>query len=218
MVGSVQCFFARREVWWEKRENYRDEVPDPSSEYFGHWAREGNGAGLEENLQRFPFERHSFSSVLRLLRPGNFTRLSVFIGLTLIFQFELVRPLTVQNVLIGGGIMMIVSFIFIPNVFCAVWVAFSIISIELGVVGYMALWKVNLDSISMINIIMCIGFSVDFTAHICYSYMSSTAKTPNEKMKMALYSLGLPIFQGTSLTTKSWNITRIFLQKEQVLF
>ncbi|XP_048522309.1 patched domain-containing protein 3 [Dendroctonus ponderosae] len=115
-------------------------------------------------------------------------------------QFELVRPLTIQNVLIGGGIMMIVSFIFIPNVFCAVWVAFSIISIELGVIGYMALWKVNLDSISMINIIMCIGFSVDFTAHICYSYMSSTEKTPNEKMRMALYSLGLPIFQGSVST------------------
>lgn len=95
--------------------------------------------------------------------------------------------------------MMLVSFIFIPNIFCAFWVAFSIISIELGVVGYMALWKVNLDSISMINIIMCIGFSVDFTAHICYAYMSSTAKTPKEKMREALYALGLPIFQGMVL-------------------
>lgn len=63
----------------------------------------------------------------------------------------------------------------------------------------MALWKVNLDSISMINIIMCIGFSVDFTAHICYAYMSSTAKTPKEKMREALYALGLPIFQGMFL-------------------
>ncbi|XP_074031747.1 patched domain-containing protein [Leptinotarsa decemlineata] len=115
-------------------------------------------------------------------------------------QFELVRPLSIQNMVIGAGIMMLVSFIFIPNILCSLWVALSIISIEAGVVGYMALWKVNLDSISMINLIMCIGFSVDFTAHICYAYMSSKAKTPKEKVKESLYALGLPIFQGSVST------------------
>lgn len=96
--------------------------------------------------------------------------------------------------------MMITSFIFIPNILCSLWVAFSIISIEIGVVGYMALWDINLDSISMINLIMCIGFSVDFTAHICYAYMASKAKTPNERVSECLYSLGLPIVQGSFST------------------
>ncbi|VEN54168.1 unnamed protein product [Callosobruchus maculatus] len=115
-------------------------------------------------------------------------------------QFELVRPLSIQNMIIGASIMMLVSFIFIPNILCSFWVALSIISIEAGVVGYMALWGVNLDSISMINLIMCIGFSVDYTAHICYAYMSSKAKTPDEKVKESLYALGLPIFQGSVST------------------
>lgn len=96
--------------------------------------------------------------------------------------------------------MMITSFIFIPNILCSLWVAFSIISIEIGVVGYMALWDINLDSISMINLIMCIGFSVDFTAHICYAYMASKSKTPDEKVSECLYSLGLPIVQGSFST------------------
>lgn len=96
--------------------------------------------------------------------------------------------------------MMIVSWIFIPNALCSLWVAFSIISIEAGVVGYMALWDINLDSISMINLIMCTGFSVDFTAHICYAYMASKAKTPDEKVSECLYSLGLPICQGSFST------------------
>lgn len=116
------------------------------------------------------------------------------------FQFELVRPVSIQNMVIGAIIMMVISFIFIPNFLCSLWVAFSIISIEAGVVGYMALWDVNLDSISMINLIMCIGFSVDFTAHICYAYMSSKASTPDGKVRECLYSLGLPIVQGASST------------------
>jgi len=96
--------------------------------------------------------------------------------------------------------MMVVCFIFIPNILCCFWVALSIVSIEAGVAGYMALWGVNLDSISMINLIMCIGFSVDYTAHICYAYMSSQGSTPEERVKESLYALGLPIVQGASST------------------
>lgn len=36
-------------------------------------------------------------------------------------------------------------------------------------IGYMTLWAVNLDAISMITIIMSIGFAVDLTAHISYA-------------------------------------------------
>ncbi|XP_017764306.1 PREDICTED: patched domain-containing protein 3 [Eufriesea mexicana] len=115
-------------------------------------------------------------------------------------QFELVKPTSIQCMIFGALIMMLISFIFIPNVMCCLWVAFCIISIELGVAGYMALWDVNLDSISMINLIMCIGFSVDFTAHICYAYMSSKQKTSEDKVKESLYSLGLPIVQGATST------------------
>ncbi|XP_055600354.1 patched domain-containing protein 3 [Uranotaenia lowii] len=115
-------------------------------------------------------------------------------------QFELVRPTSIQSMVVGALIMMLISFIFIPNFLCSLWVAFSIVSIELGVAGYMSLWDVNLDSISMINLIMCIGFSVDFTAHICYTYMSSKAKHPDQRVREALYSLGMPIVQG-SLST-----------------
>lgn len=115
-------------------------------------------------------------------------------------QFELVRPTSIQCMIFGALIMMLISFIFIPNVLCCLWVAFCIVSIELGVAGYMALWDVNLDSISMINLIMCIGFSVDFTAHICYAYMSSKKTRPEDRVKECLYSLGLPIVQGAAST------------------
>lgn len=115
-------------------------------------------------------------------------------------QFELVRPTSIQCMIFGALVMMFISFIFIPNILCCLWVAFCIVSIELGVAGYMALWGVNLDSISMINLIMCIGFSVDFTAHICYAYMSSKRTRPEDRMKDSLYSLGLPIVQGAAST------------------
>ncbi|KAK7866832.1 hypothetical protein R5R35_006010 [Gryllus longicercus] len=139
--------------------------------------------------------------VLRKICQDSPLNASVFHPYFVFFdQFELVRPTSIQSMIIGALIMMLVCFIFIPNAFCSLWVAFSIISIETGVAGYMALWDVRLDSISMINLIMCIGFSVDFTAHICYAYMSSKAKHPDERVRECLYALGLPIIQGASST------------------
>ena len=114
----------------------------------------------------------------------------------LLFQFVLVRTLTIQAVSLAALVMMFVSLVFIPNPWCSMWVAFSIISIEVGVVGFMTMWDVNLDSISMINLIMCIGFSVDFSAHISYAYLTAKGETPKEKVRECLFSLGFPIVQG----------------------
>ncbi|XP_076361930.1 patched domain-containing protein 3-like [Tachypleus tridentatus] len=115
-------------------------------------------------------------------------------------QFILVRETSIQAISVAAAVMMVISLLFIPSISCAVWVAFSIISIEIGVIGYMTLWEVNLDSISMINLIMCIGFSVDFSAHISYSYISVNNESSNDRIKKALYSLGTPILQGSIST------------------
>lgn len=118
-------------------------------------------------------------------------------------QYLLVRSVTIQSVAAAAVVMTIISLIFIPNPLCALWVGFSIVSIELGIIGYMTLWGVYLDAISMINLIMCIGFSVDFSAHISYAFISSKESEPNARMKDALYSLGLPIVQGAMSTLLS---------------
>ncbi|XP_022235299.1 patched domain-containing protein 3-like, partial [Limulus polyphemus] len=115
-------------------------------------------------------------------------------------QFILVRETSIQAISVAAAVMMVISLIFIPKPMCALWVAFSIVSIEIGVVGYMTHWNVNLDSISMINLIMCIGFSVDYSAHISYAYISSDKNNPNERMRSALHSLGMPILQGSFST------------------
>jgi len=50
----------------------------------------------------------------------------------------------------------------------------TILSINLGVFGYLVLWGVALDPISMTTLLMSIGFSVDFTSHISFHYYTST--------------------------------------------
>lgn len=53
---------------------------------------------------------------------------------------------------------------------------FSVFSISWGIFGLLSLWNVDLDPLSMAALLMAIGFSVDFTAHISYHYYKSSNK------------------------------------------
>ena len=115
-------------------------------------------------------------------------------------QFIAIFPNTMQNLGIAVGAMLIVSLLMIPNPICSILVTLSLTSIVTGVIGFMTHWDVNLDNISMTNLIICIGFSVDFSAHISYAYVSGNQGSRRENAIHALYSLGMPIVQG-SLST-----------------
>ena len=115
-------------------------------------------------------------------------------------QYIAVWPNIRQNMLMATAAMFVVSLLLIPHPVCSVWVTFSIVSICVGVIGYMSWWGVNLDTISMINLIMCIGFCVDFSAHITYAFVSAEGDNGNERMRNALHALGYPIAQGALST------------------
>ncbi|TNN81440.1 Patched domain-containing protein 3 [Liparis tanakae] len=115
-------------------------------------------------------------------------------------QYTVVMDNTIQTILVAVIVMLVVSLLLIPSPLCSLWVAFAMCSVLVGVTGFMALWGVNLDCISMINLVMCIGFSVDFSAHISYSFVSSPKIDANEKAIDALAHLGYPILQGALST------------------
>ncbi|XP_023226003.1 patched domain-containing protein 3-like [Centruroides sculpturatus] len=97
-------------------------------------------------------------------------------------------------------IMMLVFMTFIPDVKLVIASVLTIASIQLGIIGYMSIIKVNLDGTSMLLLIISTGFSVDYMAHISYAYISCTEKDPNKKIINAFQLTGYPILQG-ALTT-----------------
>ncbi|XP_072010195.1 patched domain-containing protein 3-like [Engystomops pustulosus] len=115
-------------------------------------------------------------------------------------QYAVIISNTIQNTAVAAATMFVISILLIPNPLCSLWVTFTIASIIVGVTGFMAYWDVNLDSISMINLVICIGFSVDFSAHISYAYVSNHNTKANERVIEALHSLGYPIVQGAVST------------------
>ncbi|KAM4605952.1 patched domain-containing protein 3-like [Polymixia lowei] len=135
-------------------------------------------------------------------------------------QYAVIISSTIKNVGVITAVMLVVSLLLIPNPLCSLWVTYSISSVIVGVTGFMALWDVTLDSISMIIFTVCIGFTVDFSAHVAYAFVSSKKPSADEKMVDALFCLGYPILQGALstilgvavLSTSAFHIFRTFFK------
>ncbi|XP_023212654.1 patched domain-containing protein 3-like [Centruroides sculpturatus] len=97
-------------------------------------------------------------------------------------------------------IIIVLFLLAVPNIISAFLVAISVVSTMVETLGYMTMWGINLDIISLMSLVLCVGFCVNYPAHMSYAYVSSPHKIPNEKMKDSLYRIGYPVFQG-SLST-----------------
>jgi len=119
----------------------------------------------------------------------------------LVDQYVEIFENTILCVIVCSIIMSVVIFIFIPNKMCVIWVTFTVMSVEFGVVGLMPFLGIHLEMISMIVLIMGIGFSVDFSAHISYHYLAADEGTsPEERLAHCLHALGPPIIQAAITT------------------
>ena len=130
-------------------------------------------------------------------------------------QYTVIVSNTLQNLGIATASMLLVALLLIPSLTTVIWVTLTTVSIEVGVVGYMVFWGVSLDCVSMINLIMCIGFSVDFAAHISYHYTLRRDLDALSSAVEALGHLGAPIVQSAASTLLA---VAILSQSESYIF
>ncbi|CAK5091598.1 unnamed protein product [Meloidogyne enterolobii] len=104
-------------------------------------------------------------------------------------QYLIILPSTLRNVFISLLCMTAVALLLIPinysfNYFYCNW----------------CFWLYDILGVSMISIIMSIGFAVDLSAHIVYAFVSAQGKESKERVICALGHIGWPIFQGAAST------------------
>ncbi|CAB3406814.1 unnamed protein product [Caenorhabditis bovis] len=114
-------------------------------------------------------------------------------------QLETILPATISTSICTLVCMMIVCFIFMYNLFTVFVATLAITSICIGVFGFLSMWGIDLDPISMACTIMSIGFSVDFPAHITFHYfregLHDPQATPAKRVAMSLAAIGFPLLQ-----------------------
>lgn len=116
-------------------------------------------------------------------------------------QFEQTLPNVLQAFLIAFEAMYLIALVFIPDLVTVVCIVASMASILAGLLGLMHLWSLTLSSVTMIELIMSVGFCVDFSAHICHAFIAkSGVGTRSRRAYKACMSVGIPIFNSALST------------------
>lgn len=82
------------------------------------------------------------------------------------------------------------------DLFTALIVTVLIAIIIIDMVGIMYLWNIELNAISLVNLVIAIGISVEFCSHIARAFAISDADTRKERASEALSKMGPPVFSG----------------------
>uniref|UniRef100_A0A0N5CGS7 SSD domain-containing protein n=1 Tax=Strongyloides papillosus TaxID=174720 RepID=A0A0N5CGS7_STREA len=124
-------------------------------------------------------------------------------------QMLSLKTLTIQTTIVTLLCMTIVCAIFIQNPIAVLFAVLSIASICIGVLGFLSWWHLDLDPVSLGAVLMSIGMSVDFTAHVCYHFQLKSKKilkgtqitkqpmnSTKEKLHHTIDSVAWPMMQG----------------------
>ncbi|XP_035526866.1 NPC intracellular cholesterol transporter 1 [Morone saxatilis] len=97
----------------------------------------------------------------------------------------------------------------------ALIVSLTIAMILVNMFGVMWLWNISLNAVSLVNLVMCCGISVEFCSHIVRAFSISVKKNRVERAEEALAHMGSSVFSGITLT-KFGGILILALSKSQI--
>ena len=111
-------------------------------------------------------------------------------------QFAITSRETIRNLIIAALAVLVVTSPFLVDCTVTFIVVLNFAALICELFGLMVIWNVSLNSVSMINLVMAIGFAVDYSAHIALAYITSNKVTANERVVDALSTLGASVFMG----------------------
>ncbi|KAA3672925.1 Niemann-Pick C1 protein, partial [Paragonimus westermani] len=86
------------------------------------------------------------------------------------------------------------------NVAATAMVFLGVVYIVLSMLALMVLWNIDLNAISLVNLVVTIGIAVEFCAHIVRAFTVSIEPTRLARAKAALTNMGSSILRGITLT------------------
>ncbi|XP_071955334.1 NPC intracellular cholesterol transporter 1-like [Antedon mediterranea] len=110
----------------------------------------------------------------------------------------------------------IVTFLLLGfDVYSALIIVLTIALITLDLIGLMYVWSVDLNAISLVNLVMSVGISVEFCSHITRAFAISTEPTRVKRSIAALSQMGSSVLSGITLT-KFLGIVVLAFSKSQI--
>merc|ERR1711871_811870 len=101
-----------------------------------------------------------------------------------------------QNFLLASAAVFVIVLVLLAHIVPAVLAFACIAMINADLMGLMYLFQININSISVICLVMSIGLAVDYTAHYLYAFMTTKGESGNARLRNSMTFIGMPVFSG----------------------
>ncbi|RUS26479.1 patched family-domain-containing protein [Jimgerdemannia flammicorona] len=81
----------------------------------------------------------------------------------------------------------------------ALIIVLMVVMILVDVLGAMTVWNISLNAVSLVNLVICVGISVEFCCHIARGFVVGTGSREERAFK-SLVDVGSSVFSGITLT------------------
>ncbi|WKA09248.1 hypothetical protein VitviT2T_026913 [Vitis vinifera] len=103
------------------------------------------------------------------------------------------------NLAIAIGAVFIVCLVITCSLWSSAIILLVLAMIVVDLMGVMAILNIQLNALSVVNLVMAVGIAVEFCVHITHAFSVSSGDR-NQRMKEALGTMGASVFSGITLT------------------
>jgi len=96
-------------------------------------------------------------------------------------QYFVFKEDSIMSAVLSIAAVLIIILVITASVTATLLVAFCVLLVDLYLVGLVYFWGLSFSPFVMINIVIAIGLSVDYSAHIAHAYL--IAKPPDHLTK-----------------------------------
>ncbi|XP_006652645.2 NPC intracellular cholesterol transporter 1-like [Oryza brachyantha] len=114
-------------------------------------------------------------------------------------QYLGVWKMAIMNICVCLGTVFVVCFIVTSSLWASIIILVVLAMIVLDLMGVMAILGIQLNAISVVNLVMSIGIAVEFCVHITHAFMIGTGNREN-RARQSLSTMGASVFSGITLT------------------
>ncbi|XP_023229396.1 patched domain-containing protein 3-like [Centruroides sculpturatus] len=151
---------------------------------------------VSQNIKSYADEKLLLESVRTIADNSKYSVFAYNMYFPIYERNLYVSTYATTSISIAAVVIAVVFSVFIQDVTCVLLVMLTVICIQVATVGFVTLWGVSINIVSVIIVFIGISFSVEFLAHVIYYYKSLLEKDADEKIKTTLHHVGYAVAQG----------------------
>lgn len=116
-------------------------------------------------------------------------------------QYLTMWPDTIQSMGYSVLAIFLVTYVLMGfDIHSSIVVVITIVMIVINLGGLMYWWSISLNAVSLVNLVMAVGISVEFCSHLVHTFGGSMEETRVRRAADSLTKMGSSIFSGITLT------------------